>query len=75
MSDTDDWESKLHSDSARDLKEALDYYSTHTELAIAHVDRISKLRKYADEHSGMGAAQIEVAAIILYNQLTFKGGR
>ena len=76
MTDTpDDWESKLNSDSPRALKEALDYYSTHTELAVAHVDRIGKLRKYADEHSGMAAAQIEVAAIILYNQLTFRGSR
>ena len=73
--EADDWESKLYSDSPRSLKEALDYFSAHTEQAVSYVDRIGQLRRYADQHGGMAAAQIEVAAIILYNQLTFRGGR
>ena len=75
MSDSADWETKLYADSPRGLKEALDYYTAHTEQAVSLVERIGQLRKYADQHQGMAAAQIEVAAIILYNQLTFRGGR
>lgn len=72
---TQDWENKLFSDSPRAIKEALDYYSSHTEQAVAFVEQIGKLRRYADLHAGMAAAQIEVAAIILYNQLTYVSSR
>lgn len=73
MSD-ESWKEKLHSDSSRDIKSALDYFTSHLDEAIEHKAQISALRQFSEDHLGMGAVQVEVAAIILYNQLTFKPG-
>ncbi len=73
MSD-ESWKEKLHSESSRDIKSALDYFTNHLDEAIEHQQRISVLRQFSEDHAGMGAVQVEVAAIILYNQLTFKPG-
>jgi len=65
----------IHAEDARSVKAALDYFTHHTEAATPHLARISELRSYSESRSGMGAVQVEVAAIILYNQLTFTPGK
>lgn len=62
----------LYSDNSRAIKEALDYFSQHPDTALKHKERISELRQFGENRMGMGAAQVEVAAIILWNELTFK---
>lgn len=62
----------LYSDNSRAIKEALDYFSQHPDKALEHKQRISELRQFSEDRVGIGAVQVEVAAIILWNQLTFK---
>lgn len=72
MSNQETFSKQLYSESSREIKEALDFYSKHLDQATAHKERISELRQFSEQHMGMGAVQVEVAAIILWNQLTFK---
>ncbi|MBF2052994.1 MAG: hypothetical protein IGS03_05950 [Candidatus Sericytochromatia bacterium] len=66
---------QLYAEDARSIKAALDYFSHHLEEAAEHLQRISELRQFSETRSGMGAVQVEVAAIILYNQMTFVPGK
>lgn len=68
---------QLFSDNPREIKAALDYLSKHTHEAGAFKERISELRRYTElvDKTGVGAAQVEVGAIILYNQMTFVPGK
>ena len=59
----------LYADQARELKVALDYLEHHAELARAHLERLSALKDYGAQHAGLGAVQVEVAAIVLWNHL------
>ncbi|PIQ23069.1 hypothetical protein COW36_09855 [bacterium (Candidatus Blackallbacteria) CG17_big_fil_post_rev_8_21_14_2_50_48_46] len=60
---------QLYSDQAREIKVALDYLEHHTELARAHLERLTLLKDYGAHHAGLGAVQVEVAAIVLWNHL------
>lgn len=72
--DLKDYQEDLYSENSRAVKDALDYFSQHPDTALQHKERISALRQFSEEHMGMAAVQVEVAAIILWNELTFKKG-
>lgn len=61
---------QLYSEQAREIKAALDYLEHHTELARAHFERLTQLKDYGAHHAGLGAIQVEVAAIVLWNHLS-----
>lgn len=64
--------SHLFSESAKEIKMALDALEKTPDQAVEFRERINELRNYSEGKVGIGAVQVEVAAIILWSHMNFK---
>lgn len=62
-------EKNLYSTKPELIKSALDFYTENTGKAAGHINRIKDLKQYAAFNEGRDAILVEVAAIILWNQI------
>ena len=65
-------ENNLYSNNARLIKQALDFYLSHPDLAIPHIARVEQLKEFSSAQAGLGAVQVEVAAIVVWHNIRAK---